>query len=134
MNQKIIIDGKNAILGRLAVYAVKMALLGKEVAVINCNEILISGNPSIIIDEYKIKRQRGGHSQKGPNFPKSPERIVKRRILGMLSYIQERVRAALKRTLCYNDTPAQYSEGKKISLSKNLKTKTISLKDLEREI
>ena len=88
----IVIDGKNAILGRLASYVVKQALLGKEIAIVNCNEVVISGKPKSVIKEYQEKRQRGGSSLKGPFFPKSPERIVKRTVRGMLSYKQGRGR------------------------------------------
>ena len=39
-----IIDGKNAILGRMASYVAKEALKGEEVVVVNCEEVIITGN------------------------------------------------------------------------------------------
>ena len=134
MNHKIVIDGKNAILGRLASYAAKQALLGKEIAIVNCNEVVISGKPKSVISEYKKTRQRGGASLKGPFFPRNPERIVKRTVRGMLSYKQGRGRNALKKIRCYNEIPSEYEESKKMVAGKEKKIKTIKLKDLSKEI
>ncbi len=39
-----IIDGKDAVLGRLASYAAKEALKGEEVIIVNCKEVIITGN------------------------------------------------------------------------------------------
>jgi len=133
-NNKIIIDGKNAILGRLASYVAKQAMLGKEIAIVNCDEVVVSGKPRSVIGEYDEMRKKGGSSLQGPFFPKSPERIVKRTIRGMLSYKQGRGLAALKRVKCYNDTPEEFGEGKKIVAGKEKKIKTIKLKELSKEI
>ena len=37
-----IIDGKNAAMGRLASYVAKEAVKGEEIAIVNCNEVIIS--------------------------------------------------------------------------------------------
>lgn len=129
-----VIDGKNAILGRLASYAAKQSLLGKEIAIVNCDSVVISGRSKSIILDYRKTRQRGGSSMKGPFFPKSPERIVKRTIRGMLSHKQGRGRNALKKIKCYNETPKEFESSKKIVSGKEKKIKTIKLKDLSREI
>jgi len=134
MNDKIIIDGKNAILGRLASYVAKQVLLGREIAIVNCDEVVVSGKPKTIILEYKEMRKKGGASLQGPFFPKSPERIVKRTIRGMLSYKQGRGRAALKKVRCYNDIPSEFKESKKITSGKEKKIKIIKLKDLSKDI
>ena len=84
MEMKIVIDGRNALLGRLASFAAKQSLLGKEISIVNCNEVVVSGKPKSIIGEYKEMRDKGGSSLKGPFFPRLPERIVKRTIRGML--------------------------------------------------
>ena len=41
---KLIIDGQGARLGRLASYVAKQSLKGDEVVVLNCEEVIISGN------------------------------------------------------------------------------------------
>ena len=131
---KIIIDASNAILGRLASFAAKQSLLGKEVVIVNCNDAVITGNRSTTVSTYKEKKGRGGASLNGPMFPRSPERIVKRTVRGMLSYTQERGRSALKRVMCYNKVPAEYEKAEKIIAGKEKKTKTIKLSELGRII
>lgn len=133
MNQ-IIIDATGAPLGRLASYAAKQALLGKDIIIINCNNAIISGNKSSIIERYREYRKRGGSSLKGPHFPKSPERIIKRTVRGMLSYQEGRGRIALKKVICYNDIPAEYKESEKINLPKEFKISSITLKELSERI
>jgi len=134
MIEKIVIDAANAPLGRVASFAAKKALLGNSVFIVNCNKSVISGRKRNVIDEYKIARIRGGSSLKGPNFPKNPERIMKRTVRGMLSYKEGRGSEAFKRILCYNDIPSEFVDAKKINLQKEFKVKTLTLKDLSNEI
>jgi len=134
MNRKIIIDANNATLGRLSSYAAKQALLGKEITIVNCKEAIVSGNPKSIIKEYEETRQRGGSSLKGPFFPKSPERIVKRTIRGMLSYKKGRGRNALKNIKCFDEIPEKYAGENKIVAGKEKKIKSIKLGELSKDI
>ena len=116
MNQ-LIINAENAVLGRMASYAAKQALLGKEVIIVNCDRAVVAGNEKEIIGRYKIKRRRGGSGLKGPLISAVPKKIVKRTIRGMLSYKQERGRSALKRIRCYDGIPKEY-EGKEMIKAK----------------
>ncbi len=131
---KTIIDATNASLGRLASYAAKQALLGKEIVIVNCSEAVITGNRKMIISEYLVTRQRGGSSMRGPFFPKQPERIVKRTIRGMLPHRQGRGEAAMQRIMCYNHTPQEYKDSKKILAGKEKTTTTLKLSELSKEI
>lgn len=135
MMETMVIDGKNAILGRLASYAAKQALLGRKISIVNCEEVLVTGKPKSVISEYREMRQKGGSALKGPFFPKSPERIVKRTVRGMLSYKQGRGRAALKKVICYNKVPSELAESKKVVAGKEKSNvKKIKLKELSEEI
>ncbi len=134
MKEKIIIDASNSVLGRLASFAAKQALLGRQVIILNCNNVLITGRKETIINDYRILFSKGGSSLKGPKIPKVPERIMKRTIRGMLSHKQWRGKKGLKRILCYNSVPEEYQNEEKISLSKKLKIKTITLQELVRNI
>lgn len=131
---EIVIDGTNALLGRLASYSAKQTLLGKNVAIVNCRAIVISGGARSVIGNYKEKSGRGGASQQGPIFPTSPEKIVKRTIRGMLPHRQGRGLEALKRVRCYNDVPEKYKESKKIKAGKEKHISTISLREVSREL
>ncbi|MCX8159207.1 MAG: 50S ribosomal protein L13 [Candidatus Pacearchaeota archaeon] len=130
MREKIIIDAANSVLGRVASFAAKQALLGKEVIVVNCKDILITGNPKTTISEFSQARRRGRGSQKGPIIPKVAFKFTKRVIRGMLPHFQTRGKDALKRIICYDNSPEEYQKEKKISLSKELKTKSIKLSEL----
>ena len=47
-----IIDGKNATLGRLASYVAKQALKGEEFAILNCEQIIITGSKKDIKNKF----------------------------------------------------------------------------------
>ena len=132
--KEIIIDAKNAALGRLASFAAKQALSGNKIVIINCDECIISGKPRSIILEYSDMRKKGGAIQRGPLFPKIPEKVVKRTIRGMLPYKKERGKDALKRIKCHDKIPVEYVERKMIKAGKEKKGKSIKLKELSEEI
>ncbi|MEM3074369.1 MAG: 50S ribosomal protein L13 [Candidatus Pacearchaeota archaeon] len=133
MNE-IIIDGKNATLGRLGSYSAKQALLGKKVIIVNASEVLIIGKKSDIISKYKEVIKKGGSSQKGPKIIRIPERILKRTIRGMLPHKEKRGKEALKRILCYNGVPEKYREVKKLKGEKEKMGKFITLNELAKMI
>jgi len=53
-----IIDGKNAVLGRLASYAAKEALKGEDIVILNCEHVIITGNKRDIRETFERKRRR----------------------------------------------------------------------------
>ena len=55
----MIIDAKDLILGRLASFAAKQALLGETVDIVNAEESVITGNKRWIIAHYVQARDRG---------------------------------------------------------------------------
>lgn len=135
MNKEtIIIDASNGTLGRIASFAAKEALKGKEVLVLNCANAVITGNKRTTISIYKWKRALGGSSLKGPFFPKHSERLMKRTIRGMLPYKKEHGLLALKRIKCFSETPKEYEQSKKLTFSSTQKSKNISLGELSKEI
>ncbi|MEK6889892.1 MAG: 50S ribosomal protein L13 [Nanoarchaeota archaeon] len=134
MENKIVIDGAETVLGRLASYAVKQALLGKTVTIVNCEEVIIKGERRMIINEYKTLVYRGGHSLKGPfHIKRSPERLVKRTIRGMLDYKYQRGEDAFKRIMCYDGVPKEFEADKKISIKTPSLRKNYKLKELAKE-
>ncbi|OIO42626.1 50S ribosomal protein L13 [Candidatus Pacearchaeota archaeon CG10_big_fil_rev_8_21_14_0_10_31_9] len=127
---EVLIDGKNAVMGRLSSYAAKQAMLGKEIVIINSNDVIITGRKEDIFQKYSELVKKGGYSQKGPKITRTPERLLKRVIRGMLSHKQERGVEALGRIKCYNETPEQYKDSKKIVAGKEKHGKYITLKEL----
>ncbi|MEK6844091.1 MAG: 50S ribosomal protein L13 [Nanoarchaeota archaeon] len=130
IKEKIIIDAGNSPLGRVASYAAKNALIGKAITIVNCDNAVVSGRKSSVIGDYKEARTRGGSSLNGPHFPREPFRIMKRTVRGMLSYKQGRGHDALKKVICYNNIPEEFKQAEKISLTKDLRIKPITLKEL----
>lgn len=124
-----IIDGTGVAAGRLASYIAKQALQGEEITVLNSEKVVITGNKKNIKKEYEEKRSRVGSSQKGPKYPKTSERIVKRIIRGMLpDHRQGRGRDAWKRIKCYNGIPKEF-EGKEMQKLDNAKSsKSVEVK------
>jgi len=126
-----LIDGKNAILGRLASYAAKEALKGEEIVIVNCEEIIITGNKKNIKGKFEERRERVGSSQKGPKISRVSEKIVKRTIRGMFpDHRQGRGREAYKRVKCYNKIPKEFEDKKMIKAGKEKKGKFVRIKEI----
>lgn len=128
--EEILIDGKNAVLGRLAAFAAKKALEGKKVIIFNCNETIILGNKSDILKRYNIKVAKGHAAQEGPYFQRIPNLIVRRTIRGMLPRKKNRGRAALKNVICYCDMPKEFESREKVTHEKKDIIKFITLRKL----
>jgi len=123
----VIIDAAEGILGRVAAFAAKQALLGNEVIVVNCNDVLITGNKKGILEKYKSLRNKAGWSLKGPKIHRSPEKTVKRTVRGMLPHKKGRGLESLRRIRCYNAVPAEFADKEKKSLKRDLKVKAVKL-------
>tara|TARA_Y100000310_G_C20224112_1_gene597088 strand:- start:153 stop:557 length:405 start_codon:yes stop_codon:yes gene_type:complete len=110
-----IIDGTGAVLGRLASFVAKQALMGEEFVILNCDKIIITGNKKMVQKEFEETRTKVGSGQKGPKISRTSERIVKRCVRGMLpNHRQGRGKEAFGRIKCYDGVPKEYEESKKI--------------------
>ncbi|MFO8051554.1 MAG: 50S ribosomal protein L13 [Thermoplasmatota archaeon] len=131
-----IIDATNLIVGRLSTHVVKRLLEDKdlEIAIVNAENAVISGNRKRVLNDYKRKRELT-HPRKGPYFPKRPDRILKRTIRGMLPYQQPRGRQALKRVKVYIGLPIEL-KGKKSRTVESARNKDlesfVELKEISR--
>ncbi|MBS3149470.1 50S ribosomal protein L13 [Candidatus Woesearchaeota archaeon] len=123
----MIIDGENLILGRLASYAAKKALLGEKVDIINCEKIVISGRKKAIFLDLKERYARGEFI-KGPFPSRRCDRFVRRTIRGMLPYNQYKGKSAFKRVMCYRGIPDKFKNEKHETVEKLNIVKTKSLK------
>lgn len=114
-----IIDGKNAVMGRLASMTAKELLSGEEVAIVNAEKVIITGNHGQIIGKY-IDRRRRGSPQHGPFFPTQPDAIVRRTVRGMVPYKTTKGRSAMKRLRVYVGVPEQMTEKAKEGVANKL--------------
>jgi large subunit ribosomal protein L13 len=100
--KKIIIDGENAVLGRLGSYAAKELLKGNSVEIINSEKVIISGSKDNFVERIKkLRRMGSGGSMKGPRYIRKSDRLLKRIIRGMLPWDRQKGRDAYKRLKCY---------------------------------
>jgi len=126
-----IIDGKNAIMGRLASYAAKQALKGEEIVIINCEDIIITGNRKNITRELLEKRGRVGRGQKGPKVSRDIEKMIKRVIRGMLpDHRWGRGKEVLKKIKCYKGLPKEFEKMEKITAGKEKGDKFVRIKEI----
>lgn len=132
---KRVINAEGASLGRLSTAVAKSLLQGDEIAVINAEKAVISGKKKEIKDEYKQKREVGTY-RKGPFFHRSPDKIVKRTIRGMMPYQKPHGRAAYKRLKCYIGVPDQFNvkDAEVIEHAQKHYVDSMSIKDLSKSL
>jgi len=99
----LVVDAGDCILGRVASQVAERAVDGERVAVVNAERAVITGDERDIVEKYRTRTESG--SDRGPYYPKRPDRIFKRSIRGMLPHRTERGRDALENVRVYVGTP-----------------------------
>ena len=99
----VVVDARNCILGRVASQVAERALDGETIAVVNAEDAVITGRKEQIEKRYLKRREIG--SDRGPNYPKQPDRIFKRSIRGMLPHKKPRGREAYENVRVYLGNP-----------------------------
>lgn len=131
-----IIDATGCVAGRLASVVAKDLLKGKEIAVINAEKAIITGDRGFILGAFKEKVARGDPYH-GPFFPKAADRILKRIIRGMIPYKKTKGNDAMKRLKVYVSVPEELKgkEFKKIlSAAIPQERKCITLKEISKGV
>jgi len=110
--ETIYIDGAHTVLGRLASYTAKTALLGKKVVILNCEKVIMTGSPEKILRDYidQLTVIKGRH--KGPFWPRQPDNLVRRAIRGMIYHKKAQGAEAFKRVEVYVGIPKDYANEK----------------------
>ncbi|HLC68119.1 MAG TPA: 50S ribosomal protein L13 [archaeon] len=127
----MIINGKNAVLGRLASMTAKKLLLGEEVVIVNAEKVIITGRPTQIRAKY-VARRIIGSPQHGPFFPRSPDAIVRRTVRGMMPK-EKKGRAAFKKLRVYSGVPAGMQEGEQLAV-KAIRSNFMTVSDLAKTL
>jgi len=99
----VVVDARDCILGRVASQVAERALEGERVAVVNAERSVITGREEQITEKYVQRRLQG--SDRGPAYPKRPDRIFKRSIRGMLPHKRPRGREAFESVRVYVGNP-----------------------------
>lgn len=105
----MVIDATDLVLGRLASFVSKKALLGENIQIVNCEKSVVTGNKKTILEKYK-KRAEIGTPKKGPFYPKRPDYFVRRAIRGMLPYKKDKGKNAYKRVMCFIGVPEKLKD------------------------
>jgi len=99
---KLIYDGNETIFGRLSSVVAKDLLRGNSVDIINCENIIVSGDKKLFAKKILTKKAMGsGSSLKGPKYIAVADRLVKRMIRGMLPRDRMKGQNAFRRLKCY---------------------------------
>lgn len=134
----MIIDATNQVMGRVAAFAAKKALIGEKIDIINCEKAIITGSKGDIIRKFHHQRDRGGPFH-GPFIGRKPSMLLKHVIKGMVPHKQAKGIEALARIKCHIGTPKEL-EGKKTEklekagVEKLETTKYITLQELSFEL
>ncbi len=95
---RYLIDGEDAILGRLSSGVAKLLLQGNEVVLVNAEKIRITGHMRDLSEKYKrlIELRDKANPEHSPFYSRRPDLFVKRVIRGMLPYKQPKGKTAFK--------------------------------------
>ncbi|WP_129113336.1 50S ribosomal protein L13 [Halegenticoccus tardaugens] len=104
----VVVDARDCIMGRVASEVAQRALDGERVAVVNAERAVITGSDEDVMSVYRKRAELG--SDRGPYYPKRPDRIFKRAIRGMLPYKKPRGREAFENVRVYVGNP--FEEGR----------------------
>ncbi|MFA5142431.1 MAG: 50S ribosomal protein L13 [Candidatus Woesearchaeota archaeon] len=136
----MIIDGKDLVLGRLASFAARKALLGEKVDIVNCEEVLISGSKKTVLARFHKLMDLGCQKAfKGPFVTRLPDRIVRKAVKRMLPIRRGRGRDAYHNVMCYIGVPDEL-KGQETCTFKNAELTSLStlkymkLKDVSKQI
>ena len=122
----VVIDARDCILGRVASQVAERALEGERIAVINAERAVITGNEDDIMSVYRKRGEVG--SDRGPYYPKRPDRLFKRSVRGMLPYKTTKGREAFENVRIYmgdayegDDVDPEILEGTSLDRLSNIK-------------
>merc|ERR1712241_830774 len=107
-----VIDGNQRLMGRLAAMVAKSLLNGQKVVVVRCEGLVISGNfyrNKLKVMEYLRKRHLTKPSR-GPFHGRSPSKMFKHVIRGMLPHKTDRGQTAFKNLKAFEGIPAPYDK------------------------
>ncbi|MFO7833320.1 MAG: 50S ribosomal protein L13 [Halohasta sp.] len=119
----VVVDARDCILGRVASEVAQKVLDGERVAVVNAEDAVITGNADDTMSTYRKRAEVG--SDRGPYYPKRPDRIFKRSIRGMIPYKKEHGREAFENVRVYVGNPydedGEVLEGTSLDRLSNIK-------------
>jgi len=104
-----VLNAEGLVLGRLASYAAKMALIGEDVIIVNSEMAVVLGERRMVFERYlkRLRRKNLGNYRKGPYHQKRPDKMLRRTVRNMLPFNSIRGREAYKRIMTYIGVPRE---------------------------
>ena len=124
----VVVDGTNLIAGRLSSHVAKLLLDGNRVSIVNCENIMISGNKKSIMEEYKKFLEISSiiNPKFGPFHPRRPDTIITKMIRGMLPRKKSSGQSAFKRLRAHIGIPKELKGFDKIQFDDAKIRKSVS--------
>jgi len=104
-----VINAEGHILGRLSSKIAKRLLEGERIVVVNAEKAIITGEKYMVFSRYKDKAEKGSQ-EKGPYYPRHPEKIFKRTVRGMLPWKSRRGREAFRNLKVFIGIPEELKD------------------------
>jgi large subunit ribosomal protein L13 len=132
----LVIDAENMVVGRIATETASILLKKKPyfmvkrngqmidirpesnelVYIVNAEKAILSGNPKVVTQRYlhRVHIKTNTNPWLGPFHPRTPEKIIRRAVRGMLPRRRETGKSAYRRLRVYVGVPAFLAEEKRI--------------------
>ena len=113
MKRFVVVDATDQIVGRMASRVAKLLQEGWEVAIVNAEKAVLSGDPRMVVKGYQILLNVKVHTNPYRNKikrPRTPIGIVKDAVKGMLPKHNTKGREALRRLKVYIGEPEEVKE------------------------
>ncbi len=135
------LDASDQVMGRFASVVAKRLMKGEEIHVVNAERALITGGREALLAEYFAKTHMGSTASrmrgKGPNYPRRPDRVLRRVIRGMIPYQTPHGRVAFKRLRVYVGVPPEFEgqKAEKVAEAQQVRTaRVVRLGDLSERL
>ena len=129
-----VIDGTNLIYGRLATAVATRIMDGEEVIVLNAEKIIVTGERSEVLKNFKHKVDVGEVTKrKGPFYPRRADLLFKRCVRGMIPRYTTTGRDAYRALKVFVGAPKQFDGAEKVAIdtaSKKINCKYITLGEI----
>ena len=109
-----VIDGSNAIMGRLASNVAKRLLKREVIHVVNAEKIVIMGTRSSIMYKYqtRVDMSAKANPHYGPKYSRMPDKIVKFAVRGMVPFKEPKGKTAFKGLRVHIGVPEELAKEK----------------------
>ncbi|MEK6820863.1 MAG: 50S ribosomal protein L13 [archaeon] len=126
----IVIDATNLVVGRMASLVAEQLLKGAAITIVNTEKAVFTGNTKPLVQRWqtRLDLRAKGTPEHAPRFHKTPDRIVREIVEGMVPSRVERGQNAMRRLKTLIGVPLNVKKEtlQTLEKAKNTKTKGIT--------